>query len=59
MCWVAATQLELFQGIMGGLIDPPIADQIALLEEYYECDRIKKGRSAFAAMCEIDVGEFQ
>jgi hypothetical protein len=61
MCWIAETQLELFQGIMGGLIDPPIADQVALLKEYYECDRIKGKVSAkrFKALCQIDVRGFQ
>lgn len=61
MCWVAETQLELFQGIMGGKIDPPIREQIALLREYYECDRIKGKVSArrFRAMCQIDAGDFR
>jgi hypothetical protein len=61
MCWIAKTQLEIFQGIMGGGIDPPLDDQIALLREYYECDRIKGKVSArrFRAMCEIDVSEFR
>ena len=59
MCYVAETQLELFQGIMGGAIDPPIDEQLALLREYYDCDRIKGKVSArrFRAMCEIDVKE--
>jgi hypothetical protein len=61
MCWVAETQRELFQGIMGGVIDPPLKDQVALLKEYYECDRIKGKVSAkrFKAMCEIDLREFR
>lgn len=61
MCWVANTQLEIFQGIMGGVIDPPIADQVALLREYYDCDGIKGKVSArrFKAMCEIDVAAFK
>ena len=61
MCYVAETQLELFQGIMGGAIDPPIDEQLALLREYYDCARIKGKVSArrFRAMCEIDVKEFR
>jgi hypothetical protein len=61
MCWIAATQLELFQGIMSGQIDPPLEEQVALLREYYECDAIKGKVSAkrFKALCQIDVREFQ
>lgn len=61
MCWIAQTQADLFQGIMSGLIDPPVADQIALLKEYYECSKIKGKVSAarFKAMCEIDASEFE
>ncbi|MGH9370646.1 MAG: hypothetical protein ACRD15_03860 [Vicinamibacterales bacterium] len=59
MCWIVETQVDLFQGIMSGLIDPPVADQIALLREYYDCDRIKGKVSAarFKAMCQFDAGE--
>ena len=35
MCWVAQTQLEIFQGIMGGMINPSLSEQIALLKECY------------------------
>jgi hypothetical protein len=61
MCWVASTQLELFQGIMSGKIDPPLEDQVALLKEYYKCDQIKGKVSArrFKALCEINVRDFQ
>ncbi len=33
MCWVAQTQLEIFQGIMSGAINPPVSEQVALLRE--------------------------
>jgi hypothetical protein len=46
MCWVAQTQLQVFQGIMSGTINPPLSDQIALLQEYYRCDAIKGKVSA-------------
>jgi hypothetical protein len=61
MCWVVESQLDLFQGIMAGLIDPPVKDQVALLQEYYQCDTIKGKVSArrFKAMCQPDVREFQ
>jgi hypothetical protein len=61
MCWVAETQAALFSGIMGGAIDPPIAEQVALLKKYYDCDKIKGKVSAkrFKAFCEIDVNEFK
>ena len=44
---------------MGGVIDPPIADQVALLKEYYECDVIKTKVSAkrYKALCEFDINE--
>jgi hypothetical protein len=60
-CWIAETQLDLFQGLMGGLIDVPLKDQVALLNEYYECDKIKGKVSAkrFKALCQIDVSQFQ
>ena len=45
-CWIAQTQADLFQGIMSGVIDPPVADQVELLEEYYECKKIKTKVSA-------------
>ena len=56
MCWVAQTQADLFQGIMAGKIAPPIAEQVALLREYYECSTIKAKVSAarFKALCEFD-----
>jgi hypothetical protein len=56
MCWVAQTQADLFQGIMGGQIAPPMAEQVALLREYYECSTIKSKVSAarFKALCEYD-----
>jgi hypothetical protein len=61
MCWIVETQLELFQGIMSGKIDPPLDDQVALLKEYYECDKIKGKVSArrYRALCEIDVADFK
>lgn len=60
-CWIAETQAEIFQGVMGGAIDPPIADQVALLKEYYDCDAIKGKVSAkrFKAFCEIDAAGFK
>jgi hypothetical protein len=53
MCWIVQTQAEIFQGIMGGAINPPRADQVALLEEYYQCRAIKSKVSAarFKALC--------
>lgn len=59
MCWIAETQADLFQGIMSGLIDPPIADRIALLREFYDCKRIKGKVSAkrFKALCEFEDDE--
>jgi hypothetical protein len=58
MCWVAQTQLEIFQGIMSGAINPSIAEQVALLREYYGCDAIKGKVSAarFKALCEFPAG---
>ena len=55
MCWVAQTQLEIFQGIMSGAINPPVAEQVALLKEYYGCDAIKGKVSTarFKALCEF------
>jgi hypothetical protein len=43
---------------MSGAINPPIADQVALLEEYYDCRAIKGEVSAarFKALCEFDTG---
>jgi hypothetical protein len=60
-CWIVETQLELFQGIMSGKIDPPIEDQVALLQEYYQCDKIKGKVSdrRYRAYCQPDVKEFQ
>ena len=56
MCWIVQTQAELFQGIMGGAINPPIADQVALLREYYQCDAIKGKVSAarYKALCSFN-----
>lgn len=53
MCWVAETQLQVFQGIMSGAINPPLPDQIALLKEYYGCDAIKGkvSTSRFKVLC--------
>jgi hypothetical protein len=53
MCWVAQTQLEVFQGVMSGTINPPLSEQIALLKEYYQCDAIKGTVSAsrFKILC--------
>jgi len=53
MCWVAQTQADVFQGIMGGAIDVPLAEQRSLIREYYECDSIKSKVSAarFRALC--------
>jgi hypothetical protein len=53
MCWVVQTQSDIFQGIMSGMIDLPIADQVALLREYYECSKIKSKVSParFKALC--------
>jgi len=55
MCWVVQTQADVFQGIMSGAINPPIADQVALLRKYYQCDAIKGKVSAalFKALCEF------
>jgi len=55
MCWVAQTQLEIFQGIMSGAINPPVSEQVALLREYYGCDAIKGKVSTarFKALCEF------
>jgi hypothetical protein len=55
MCWIAETQTDIFQGIMSGAINPPIADQVALLREYYECSKIKSKVSAarFKALCDF------
>ncbi len=56
MCWIVETQADLFQGIMSGLIDPPLAEQVALLQEYYDCKRIKGkvGAARYKAMCDLD-----
>jgi hypothetical protein len=52
---VAQTQLEVFQGIMSGAINPPLSEQIVLLREYYRCDAIKGKVSAarFKALCDF------
>jgi hypothetical protein len=54
MCWIVQTQADVFQGIMSGAINPPVADQVALLREYYECKAIKGKVSAarYKALCE-------
>jgi hypothetical protein len=59
MCWIVQTQADIFQGIMGGTINVPIAEQVSLLREYYDCSRIKSKVSAarFKALCEFDTGE--
>jgi hypothetical protein len=59
MCWIVETQADLFEGIMSGLIDPPVADQSALLREFYDCAGIKGKVSAarFKAMCQFDTAE--
>jgi hypothetical protein len=56
MCWIVQTQADIFQGIMGGTINVPTADQVSLLREYYDCKRIKSKVSAarFKALCEFD-----
>ena len=56
MCWVAETQADVFQGIMGGEINLSAADQASLLREYYECAAIKSkvSRARFKALCEFD-----
>jgi len=61
MCWIVETQAELFQGIMGGTIDPPLEEQVALLKEYYQCGKIKGTVSArrFKAFCEIEAIDFR
>jgi len=48
ICWVFGVQ-----GIMSGAVNPPIAEQVALLREYYGCDAIKGKVSAarFKALC--------
>ena len=53
MCWIVQTQADVFQGIMSGAINPPVADQVALLKEYYDCSAIKSKVSAarFKALC--------
>jgi hypothetical protein len=53
MCWVAETQAEIFQGIMGGTINLSIQDQMALLREYYDCPGIKGKVNAgrYKALC--------
>jgi hypothetical protein len=58
MCWVAQTQLQVFQGIMSGTINPPLSEQIALLKEYYGCDAIKRKVSAsrFKILCGFSAG---
>jgi hypothetical protein len=60
-CWIAQTQAPIFQGLMGGVIDLPLADQVALLKEYYECSRIKSkvSKTRFKTLCGIDLTEFQ
>jgi len=59
MCWIVQTQAEVFQGIMSGAIHVPIADQVTLLQEYYDCRAIKSkvSRARYTALCEFDVSE--
>lgn len=59
MCWIVQTQADIFQGIMGGTIDLPIAEQVALLQEYYDCSAIKSKVSParYKALCEYDTTE--
>ena len=56
MCWIVQMQPDIFQGIMSGKINPPIDEQVALLQEYYDCSAIKSKVSAarFKALCEFD-----
>jgi hypothetical protein len=50
------TQAQIFQGIMSGAINPPIADQVALLKEYYDCRGIKSkvSKARFNALCQFE-----
>jgi hypothetical protein len=59
MCWVVQTQADIFQGIMSGMIDPPLADQVALLREYYDCSAIKSkvSPSQYKALCDFDTAD--
>ena len=43
-------------GIMGGAINPPMAYQMALLKEYYDCRGIKSkvSKARFKALCEFE-----
>ena len=56
MCWIAETQSDLFQRLLDGRIDPPRADQIALLKEYYECDTLaaKVSKTLYNAFCQLE-----
>jgi hypothetical protein len=58
MCWITQTQADLFQGIMGGVIAPPMAEQVELLREYYDCKTIKSkvSRARFKVLCGYDSG---
>jgi hypothetical protein len=67
MCYVALTQQQLFQIIMGGILDIPVREQVALLKEFYNCrglagnigrgrDQISQG--AYDAYCEIDTSQW-
>ena len=40
---------------MGGMINPPLSEQIALLKEYYGCDALKGkvSGSRFKILCEV------
>ncbi len=62
-CYIALTQQNLFQAIMGGIIDIPVADQIAFLSEYYDCPTLqtqlaagtgKLNQAAYDQYCNID-----
>lgn len=60
MCWVAATQADVFKEVMGGIFKIPVKKQVALLEDYYDCKKIKAKVSAtrYAALCEYDLSQW-
>lgn len=57
LCWIAETQQEVFESIMSGAVNPPVADQVALIKEYYGCDTIesKISKTLYNAFCRIAV----
>jgi hypothetical protein len=59
MCWIVQTQADIFQGLMSGMINPPIRDQVALLREYYDCSAIKSkvSQARYKALCEFDTAD--